>query len=289
MVRARLGLALLLFAAGNLYAQKSDEDREKNQPIPPFRIIGNIYYVGAKEISSFLITTPAGHVVIDGGFAETAPQIEANIAQLGFRLADVKILLNSHAHFDHAGGLAELKEKTGAKFMAMKEDVDVLARGGRDDFFFGDRLLFAPIKADRELGDGDKVELGGMTLGARLTPGHTKGCTTWLTTVEDGGRKFDVVFVGSTSVPGYRLLGNAKYPTMKDDYAKTFALMKKLPCDVFLGSHGSFFGLIKKAGTLAQKPPRNPFIDPDGYREYLDWSERAFREQLAREETKSSD
>ncbi|MDQ6913654.1 MAG: subclass B3 metallo-beta-lactamase [Verrucomicrobiota bacterium] len=282
----RLGLALFLLALRSAFGQATEENRAWNQPVPPFKIIGNIYYVGAREVCSYLITTPAGHIVLDGGFVETAPQIEANIAQLGFRLADVKILISSHAHLDHAGGLAELKEKTGAKFMAMKEDADLLARGGKDDFAFRDRLLFPPVTADRELRDGDKVDLGDVTLIARLTPGHTKGCTSWTTQVEENGRKYDVVFVGSTSVPGYTLLGNPKYPNMKDDYEKTFALMKKLPCDVFLASHGSFFSLVEKSKLLAQRPSQNPFIDPNGYRKFIEQTDRAFHEQLQREESK---
>ncbi len=282
----RLGLALFLLALRSAFGQASEENRAWNQPVPPFKIIGNIYYVGAKEVCSYLITTPAGHIVLDGGFVETAPQIEENIAQLGFRLADVKILISSHAHLDHAGGLAELKEKTGAKFMAMKEDADLLARGGKDDFAFGDRLLFPPITADRELRDGDRVDLGGVTFIAHLTPGHTKGCTSWTTQVEENGRKYDVVFVGSTSVPGYTLLGNPKYPNMKDDYEKTFALMMKLRCDVFLASHGSFFSLVEKSKLLAQQPSQNPFIDPNGYRKFIEQTDRAFHEQLHREESK---
>jgi metallo-beta-lactamase class B len=278
--------ALLLLCAADVFAQASEEQRAWNQPVAPFKIIGNIYYVGAVEICSYLITTPAGHIVVDGGFKETARQIEANIATLGFKLSDVKILLNSHAHLDHAGGLAQLKEKTGAKFMAMKEDADLLARGGHDNFFFGDRLLFPPIKADRELHDGDKVELGGVTLVAHHTPGHTKGCTSWTTQVEEDGHNYNVVIVGSTTVPGYTLLGNPRYPNMKDDYEKTFALMKKLPCDVFLASHGSFFSLVKKTEALAQHPSQNPFIDPDGYRQFVAKTERAFRDQLQREESK---
>ncbi len=170
--------------------------------------------------------------------------------------------------------------------MAMKEDAGLLARGGKDDFFFGDRLSFPPIKAERELRNGDAVELGGVTLIAHLTPGHTMGCTTWTTKVEDAGRNYDVVFVGSVSVPGYTLLGNAKYPRMKDDYEKSFALLKKLPCDVFLGSHGVFFSLGEKMKALAEHPPSNPFIDPKGYRDFIEGSERTFREQLQREESK---
>ena len=152
-----------------------DASRAMNQPVKPYRVIGNIYYVGASDVSSFLITTPNGHILLDSGFIETVPQIKQNMAQLGFRLEDIKILLNSHAHYDHAGGLAELKRLTGAKLMTSEGDVPLLAAGGKGDPNFGDRFLFEPVKPDRVLRDGDKVELGGVTMIARLTPGHTKG------------------------------------------------------------------------------------------------------------------
>ena len=266
------------------HGQADKEGRSRNQPVPPFRIIGNIYYVGASDVTSFLITTPEGHILLDGGYKETAPQIEANVATLGFHLEDVKILLNSHAHLDHAGGLAELKQKTAARLMVMENDAELIARGGKDDFYFDDRLTFPTVGADRVLHDGDHVELGGVTMIAHLTPGHTKGCTSWTMQVTENDRRYDVVFVGSTSVPGYKLLGNPKYPAMKDDYATSFALLKSLPCDVFLGSHGSFFSLGAKSARRAEAGGANPFIDPEGYRIFLEKSERDFREQLEREE-----
>ena len=276
--------AMFLMTALSAHGQADEEGRSRNQPIPPFRIIGNIYYIGASDVTSFLITTPKGHILLDGGYKETAPQIEANVATLGFHLEDVKILLNSHAHLDHAGGLAELKQKTAAKLMMMENDAELLARGGKDDFYFGDRLAFPAASANRVLHDGNKVELGGVTMTAHLTPGHTKGCTSWTTQVTENDRQYDVVFIGSTSVPGYTLLGNPKYPAMKDDYGKTFALLKSLPCDVFLAAHGSFFSLREKSARRAEAGGANPFIDPEGYRTFLEKSEHAFREQLEREE-----
>jgi metallo-beta-lactamase class B len=178
-------VVLLLLCPLTTDAQADETSRSWNQPVNPYRVIGNIYYVGAAEVTSFLIVTPAGHILLDSGFAETVPQIKQNIAQLGFRLQDVKILLNSHAHFDHAGGLAELKKLTGAKLMASEADAALLAKGGKGDFHFGDRLSYAPVITDRMLQDGDRVELGGVTMTAHLTPGHTKGCTTWTMKVKD--------------------------------------------------------------------------------------------------------
>ena len=277
---ALISLFAIAFAL-SASAQKSENDPASNQPVKPFRVIANIYYVGASEVTSFLITGSAGHVLVDAGFAETAPQIERNIAALGFPLADVKILLNGQAHVDHAGGLAELKKATGARLFASAADAELLARGGKGDFAFGDRLTYEPVKADRIIVDGESISLGDTKMTAHLTPGHTKGCTTWTMSVDENGRTYQVVFLGGVTVPGYRLVGNSQYPEIADDYARSFALLKQLPCDVFLGAHGSYFGLQKKLAHLGETP--NPFIDPDGYRRHLEEFERAFHEQLDRE------
>ncbi len=266
----------------------NDALQAMNQPHKPYRVIGNIYYVGASDVTSFLITTPNGHILLDSGFLETVPQIKQNMATLGFRLEDIKILINSHAHQDHAGGLAELKRLTGAQLMTSEADIPLLAAGGKNDPNFGDRFLFEPVKPDRTLRDGDKVELGGVTMVARLTPGHTKGCTSWTMKVKDGGKEYDVVFVGSTSAPGYKLVNNADYPGIVADYEKTFRLLKSLPCDVFLAAHGSIYGMLEKVKLLEQgtvkleqgKNP-NPFIDPAGYQKYLAESEKSFKKLLA--------
>jgi len=281
---AGLGLALLVLSAAVARGQADPTSRSMNQPVAPFRIIGNVYYVGASDVTSYLITTPAGHVLLDGGFVETAPQIEANVAKLGFKLEDVKILLSNHAHYDHAGGLAELKRRTGARLAASAADAPLLARGGHDDFLFGDSLTFPPVRADRVVRDGDTVALGGTVLTAHLTPGHTPGCTTWTMEVAEAGRTYRVAFLGSASVnSGTVLLGNAKYPGIAGDYAKTFAVMRSLPCEVFLSSHGSFFDLAGKAKRLAAGETPNPFVDPAGCRAWVAENEKAYEEQLRKE------
>lgn len=268
-------------AAANPRSQADATARSRNQPVQPFRIVGNIYYVGASDITSFLIVTPAGDILLDGGFVETAPQIEANIKKLGFRLADVKILLNSHAHYDHAGGLAELKRATGATFYASAGDAGVLASGARE----GTIGPFPPVKPDHLLRDGSGVMLGGMALTAHITAGHTEGCTTWTTMVSDGGTSYHVVFVCSTSVlPGIKLLNNPSYPNIATDYESTFRVLRSLPCDVFLASHGSFFDLTGKRAALLRGAKPNPFIDPAGYRAYVDRSEASFRAELRRQQ-----
>ncbi len=259
-----------------------------NQPVEPFRIIGNIYYVGATDLTSYLIVTRAGDILLDGGLVETAPQVEANIRKLGFRLGDVKILLNSHAHYDHAGGLEELKRATRAKFYASAGDAPVLESGGRGDASLLDPTAFPPIKPDAILHDGEKISVGGTTMTAHLTPGHTKGCTTWTTTVEDGGKPYQVVFVCSTSVlSGIPLIHNSAYPNIATDYERTFRVLRSLPCDVFLGAHGVFFDLTDKRKALQQGAKTNPFVDPAGYRTYLDRSEAAFQQDLRAQEAKA--
>jgi len=269
--------ALFALRASAALAQATAEERESNRPVEPFRIAENLYYVGAADIASYLITTPAGDILIDGGFVETAPQIEANIAKLGFKVADVKILLNSHAHFDHAGGLAGLKAKTGAKLFASAADAVLLEDGGKSDFRFGDEGSFPPVVVDRRLADGEKVALGGAELTARLTPGHTRGCTTW--TWKAGA--LDVVLACGVSILDYRFVGRESYPGIAADFEHSFATLKSLPCSIFLASHGNFFDLAGKRERAARgMGMRNPFVDPAGYRAWIEEMEARFRAAL---------
>jgi metallo-beta-lactamase class B len=237
------------------------------RPVAPFRIAGNLYYVGHNEITAFVFATPKGLILLDGGFTQSAAQVERNIETLGFKLSDVKIILNSQAHFDHAGALAEIKKATGAKVYALAADARELENGGPDDA----TPRFTPVAADVIIPDGGKVELGGTALRAHLTPGHTKGCTTWTSRID--GK--NAVFVCSTTAPGYQLVANPRYPNIVQDYRKTFAILRALPCDLFLAAHGSFFDLEEKL-----KDPRR-FVDSAGYKAFLDRSEAAFDRQLA--------
>jgi metallo-beta-lactamase class B len=204
--------------------------------------------------------------------------ILANIKKLGYRPHDVRMLLNTHAHYDHAGGLSMLQKATGAPLMASKPEAPLLQRGGRDDPQFGDRFLYPPVTPKFLIGDGDIFGLGGMQFVPRITPGHTKGCTTWTFRVRDGARTFDVVIVGSSSVPeGYRLAGNPKYPDAIADYEKTFRTLRSLRCDIFLGAHGNFFDLAAKIEKMKKGVP-HPFVDHEGYRQYIDASQQRFEE-----------
>lgn len=285
--RARRTLLALIVAvaipSGAALAQTNDVSKNMNQPVEPFHIIGSIYYVGASDIGSYLIVTPAGDILLDGGFVETAPMIEANIKKLGFKPTDVKYILSSHEHLDHAGGISELRRATGAQFVAIEQEVPGLTAG----------TSFPAAKPDRVIHDGDTVSIGAAIMTAHLTPGHTRGCTTWSTTVKDGGRSYHVVFVGSASVlPMYRLIDRpgapATYPGIEQDYEKTFRVLRSLPCDVFLGSHGQFYSLVDKRGVMAKKPAQNPFIDPWGYQAYILRAEGVFQKELAAERDPSS-
>ena len=242
------------------------------QPFEPFRVVGNVYYVGARGVSSFFISTPAGAILLDGGLKETPPLIEKNLGTLGLRLKDVKVLLNSHAHFDHAGGLAALQKATGATLVASQGDAPALRAGAADQ---------PAVRVDRVVADGDTVELGGVVLTAHVTPGHTAGCTTWTMTVVEAGHSHPLVFYCSTSVVD-RLLNNPRYPSIVTDYERSFASLRSLPCDVFLAPHGDFFQLAPKRAKQITGGP-NPFIDPAELRRFVDRSEQSFREALAKE------
>jgi metallo-beta-lactamase class B len=252
-------------------------------PLPPHHIIGNIYYVGPTGVSSWLITTSHGHVLIDTTFPECVPQICSNVEKLGFRVRDIKLILSSHAHVDHAGGHALMKQRTGAQIVASAADAHVLETGGADDFspFPKELLAYPPVKADRIVKDGERVTLGDVTLTAHLTPGHTKGATTWTMPLKDGDETYQVLFFSSTSiVPLTRLLNNPQYPNIVEDYAATFKKLKTLPCDIFLGPHADQFGLADKLARLDRHENPNPFIDPEGWKKFLAYAEGTYLKQL---------
>jgi metallo-beta-lactamase class B len=255
------------------------------EPFPPFRIAGNLYYVGSKGLANYLITTPQGNILINSDLEANVPMIQASIEKLGFKFNDTKILLISHAHFDHDAGSAKIKEMTGARYMVMDADVPVVESGGKLDFQYGDRpeFLYRPTKVDRVLHDGDEVRLGGTVLVAHLTPGHTKGCTTWRMQVTEGGKTYNVVIVGSPNVnPGYKLVNNQSYPQIADDYVRMWAVLKSLPCDIFLGAHGAYFDLEEKYARL-KDGGANPFVDPSGYKNYVAEKEQEFNAELAKQ------
>jgi metallo-beta-lactamase class B len=267
-----LVVAFLIISVGCAFGQAPA--RDWNKPFPPHKVIGNVYFVGTGELGSFLITTPEGHVLINSDFESTVPFIKANVEKLGFKFTDVKILLGSHAHGDHMEGDALVKELTGAKVMAMEQDVPALRKmkpGGKEH----------PI--DRILKDGDQVKLGGTTLVAHLTAGHTKGCTTWTLKTQEAGKTYDVLILGSIGVnPGYILVNNKDYPQIADDYIRSFKVLRPMHVDVFLASHGSFYNLDGKYPKLG-KDGENPFIDPAGFQAHIDLKEKEFYTELEKQ------
>ena len=280
-VRVLLVLCLLAFTGVAVAQETSDW----MNPFPPYRIIGNIYYVGSQGLASYLITTPQGNILINSNLEKSVPMIRESVEKLGFHFSDTKILLISHAHWDHCAGSAAVKELTGAKYMVMDADVPEIEAGGKGNFQYGDNLgsRYQPTKVDRVLHDGDEVQLGGTVLVARLTPGHTKGTTTWTMKVADGGKTYNAVIIGSPNVnAGYKLVNNPLYPQIADDYEKMFRVLKSLPADVFLGAHGNYYGMEAKYARMKEGGP-NPFIDPEGYKSYVTEREQAFRAELAKQ------
>jgi metallo-beta-lactamase class B len=278
----RLPVAFILLSAVTLFGQ---ENKSWTEPFPPHRVVGNVYFVGSLSLASYLITTPQGHILINSNLESSGPMIRAGVEKLGFKFSDVKILLISHAHWDHCAGSAHVKELTGAKYMVMEQDVPEIEAGGKGNFHYGNDpgTFYKPTKVDRVLHDGDDVKLGGTVLTAHLTPGHTKGCTTWTMKATDRGKTYDVVIVGSPNVNGgYKLVNNAQYPGIAEDYEKTFRVLKSLHCDVFLGAHGDYYGMDKKFSRMKPDGP-NVFIDPDGYQAYIAEREKVFRTELERQ------
>jgi metallo-beta-lactamase class B len=263
----------------------SQNSSDWTEPFPAFRIAGDLYYVGSKGLANYLVTTPQGHILINSDLEANVPLIRASIEQLGFKFSDVKILLISHAHWDHDAGSAMIKALTGATYMVMDADVPVVESGGRADFQYGSdpAMRYPPVHVDRVLHDGDRVKLGDVELVAHLTPGHTKGCTTWTLTVRDGKISYDAVIIGSPNVnPGYKLVRNTMYPTIAQDYERTFRVLKTLKCDLFLGAHGGYFDLEAKYARL-RAGHADAFVDPRGCAAFVDQKEQEFRSELARQ------
>src|SRR5688572_17855705 len=273
-MRAALRIVFLIsFSLLLPVATHAQANPDWHRAIPGFKIAGNLYYVGTADLAVYLIATPQGNILINGDFKEDVPAIQKSVEGLGFKYADTKIILISHAHGDHDEGVGLIKSQTGARLMVMDADVAQVesTAQGRPG-----------AKVDRVLHDRDRVELGGATLTARLTPGHTPGCTTWTMQVAEGGRMLNAVIIGSPNVnPGYVLVNNKTYPQIASDYVRTFALLKTTPVDLFLGAHGAYFNLKDKLPKMGGAV--NPFIDPAGYQAYVAERDLAFERELARQ------
>jgi metallo-beta-lactamase class B len=263
------------FTQQSLFRRNVGGPDDMTTPFPPHKIIGNIYYVGTKSLAAFLIVTPQGNILINSTYERNVPTIQKSVEQLGFKFSDIKILLGSHAHGDHQEGDAMVKELTGAQVMAVAEDVPALRAmrpGGK------------PHPIDKVLHDGESVTLGGTTLVAHLTPGHSRGCTTWTLKTQEGGKNYDVVIIGSFGTnPGFKLVNNIEAPGIADEFNRTFKVARSLKCDVPLGSHPGMYNMEAKYAKLGTSG-QNPFIDPAGYKLEVDIDEAMFRAVLAEQQ-----
>jgi metallo-beta-lactamase class B len=260
-------------------------DPDWTRPFPPFRIVGNVYWVGSYDLATYLIVTPQGNLLINTGVGDTAAQIKASVEQLGFNLSDTKILTATHGHFDHVAGLAALKRMTGARLMVSEPDKELLESGGKSDFRFGDTpsARFEPVKVDGTFKDSDTISLGGTVLTAHHHPGHTKGATSFTLNVQESGKTYRVVIANMGSInPGVTVSGMPKYPGIGEDYARTFKAQKDMQIDVWLASHASQFKLHEKYKPGdAFNPDR--FVDPQGFKAAVEQLEKLYQAQLARE------
>jgi metallo-beta-lactamase class B len=286
-------LLLLLLSSPKLILAQANPSW--TTPIVPFRIADNLYYVGSQDLASYLVVTPKGNILINANLATSPSQLRASVEALGFRWNDTKILLNSQAHSDHVAGAAEVIRETHAKNMVMDGDVSVVESGARADFLWPSPniLRYTPAHVDRVLHDGDAVSLGGVTLTAHKTAGHTRGCTTWTMLShlpgEPEGTMRNIVIVGGTGFwseyhfvasPGHPV----SYPGIVQDFPHTFAVLRSLPCDVFLGAHGGYFDMLTKLKHYPQDGPR-VFIDPDGYKEFVAGAQETFEKALSKQQT----
>jgi len=260
------------FTQLSLFQRNVGGPDDMTTPFPHHKIIGNIYYVGTKSLGVFLVVTPQGNILVNSTYERNVPTIQKSVEQLGFKFSDIKILLGSHAHGDHMEGDALVKQLTGAQVIAMAEDVPALEAmkpGGK------------PHPIDKVIHDGDTVSLGGTTLVAHLTPGHSRGCTTWTLKADEGGKQYDVVIIGSFGTnPGFKLVNNTDAPAIAEEFNRAFKVARSLPCDVPLGSHPGMYNMEEKYAKLGKGGP-SPFIDPAGYKLEVDIDEAMFRAVLA--------
>ena len=253
-----------------------------NTPTEPFKMIGNVYYVGTDGLASYLITSPQGHVLVDTAMPEATSQIKANIEKLGFKVTDIKYLVNTHAHIDHTGGLAEMKQASGAQLVAGAADKPLLEGGYYPGAQEDTALAFPPVKVDRTVREGDKVTVGDVTLTARETPGHSPGCTSWEFSVKDGDATRSALIFCSGTVALNRLITNPTYPGIVTDYRTTFARAKDMKVDVLLAPHPEMYKMAEKRAKLAEGGP-NPFVNPGEFNAYAETLEKAFEDALAKQ------
>jgi len=277
-----LALTFSYNAAAQMPPSPHADHTDRTEPVEPFRIIDNIYFVGTTIQSvSYLLTSPQGHVIIDTAFEESVPKILENVQKLGFKPADIKLILTAHAHSDHVAGHAMMQEETGGKILVMAEDVNIVETGGKADPAV--KEPWSPAKVDQVLKDGDKVTLGDIVLTAHLTPGHTQGCTTWTTIAEEEGKQYNVVFMCGVRIDGPSLLSDPDYPDVATDLAGTYKILESLPVDVYLGGHGYWYNLGEKIARMKKGEGYQVFIDPEGYRKAINGWQHDFVDRLIKE------
>jgi metallo-beta-lactamase class B len=253
------------------------------QPVAPFQMFPHVYYVGTRNLSSVLLSTSEGLILIDAALDASAPTIKAHIEALGFDIKDLRYILNSHARLDQAGGIARLKAWSGAKVVASAANAEQLALGGKQDFALGDALSFPPVKADIIVGEGDSITLGGLTLTALMTPGHLPGATSWLTTLHQGEQNYRLVYADSLATPDYYLIDNKNYPDLVQDIRGSFARLAEQQADIFIANKGTRFDLENKMVRL-RAGDLDAFVDRQGLQHYVKESQKVFEAQLAKQQ-----
>jgi metallo-beta-lactamase class B len=269
--------------AESRFKSPPDGSPYRTEKVEPFKVIDNIYFVGTTQHNlSWLITTPEGHFIIDTIFEKDVPAILENVKKLGFKQEDIKTILTLHAHGDHVAGHAAMQEATGAQILAPEEDAQVIETGGKSD---PHSKPWTPAKVDRRIVDGEQITLGGTTLTANLTPGHTKACTSWTTTAKEEGKTYNVIFMCGVRMDGETLLDDPEYPDIASDFAGSFKTLQSLPVDVYLGGHGYWFSFGEKIARMNAGEGYKAWIDPEGYRTSIDGWQQIFVDQLVKEAT----
>jgi metallo-beta-lactamase class B len=274
---------IALIAAVSCLAQRSFEQSDWTKPMTPHRIVGPVYYVGTYDLACFLIASPAGHILINTGLADSTAQIRKNVESLGFKFSEIAILLTNQAHFDHVAAMAEIKKLTGAQLLATEGDKAVLEDGGASDFYLGKEYAFKPVKVDDVVKDEMEISSGRVRLRAHLMPGHTKGSVSYSMVVPENGRTYNVVIANIPTTIGAKLVNNSKYPGIAADYERSFRVLRALACDIFLAAHASQYRLHDK---YKGKYAPDAFVDPEGLKRSVAENETKFRQQLKQEQAR---
>jgi metallo-beta-lactamase class B len=267
----------------NLFIALAKKTLKWEEPAEPAKIVGPIYFVGTKGLGVFLFTTSEGHILMNTGMPSSGPMIVESVRKLGFRPEDIKLMINGHAHIDHAGAFAFLKQQFSAQLAVMKDDVEAMESGDKNDFKYANDFVYPPVKVDRILRDGDTIKMGDVLLTAYHTPGHTRGATTWIANIAVDGKAYVVAFPdGAGFNPGYRLVKNPSYPGIAEDYRRTHHFLETLKPDIWLAQHNEYYDFESKR-QRAQTEGMKAWIDPEGYRRFIAGKKRDFEDEVDEE------